>query len=51
MILIFVNSRKKIVIDFFLSETVGENHNGNGVETEEAMDVEAGQFEDAEEDP
>lgn len=30
------------------SETVGENH--NGVEAEEAMDVEAGQFEDAEED-
>ena len=43
---------KKILIDyFFLLETVGENHNGNGVETEEAMDVEAGQFEDAEEDP
>ncbi|XP_033223452.1 methylosome subunit pICln [Belonocnema kinseyi] len=33
------------------AEIVGENHNGNGVETEEAMDVEAGQFEDAEEDP
>ncbi|XP_051175402.1 methylosome subunit pICln [Leptopilina boulardi] len=29
------------------AETVGENH--NGVEAEEAMDVEAGQFEDAEE--
>lgn len=31
----------------FSAETVGENH--NGTEPEEAMDVEAGQFEDAEE--
>lgn len=39
-------------IDFqslFLSEQMGTTH--TGAEAEEAMDIEAGQFEDAEEDP
>lgn len=34
---------------FSLAEQMGTSHNGS--EAEEAMDVEAGQFEDAEEDP
>lgn len=34
---------------FVLLEQLGANH--NGTELQEAMDIEAGQFEDAEEDP
>lgn len=35
--------------DSIFLEQIGANH--NGTETDEAMDIEAGQFEDAEEDP
>lgn len=34
----------------FSIEQIGANHS-NGTEVDEPMDVEAGQFEDAEEDP
>jgi hypothetical protein len=34
---------------FLLAEQMGSIH--TGADTEEAMDIEAGQFEDAEEDP
>lgn len=44
----FTKHTHDVVFLFYLAEQMGNTHT---VETEEAMDIEAGQFEDAEEDP
>lgn len=47
---VVINLFKQFITNPFSIEQIGANHS-NGTEVDEPMDVEAGQFEDAEEDP